>query len=186
MADAHISPLTFRPPSSSNAKAESPFTVPSLDFLKGAWHVTHSTLPMWKKNKNVVITYTPLESPPGAIDDLVEYVALDGNKQKSIEGIDKPDPAVEGAYNWRGKGWLKVASSHWEVLGYGEEDGGWVVTFFEKTLFTPAGIDVYARRQEGLSSELIQRVRAEMKKISDTAFQEQADQIFEIKHEPMT
>lgn len=176
-------PLTFRPPSSSPAKAASPFSKPAIELLKGPWHVTHSTLPMWKKNKNVVITYTLLESPSGAIDDLVQYNPLNSDKQKTVEGVDKPDPDVEAAYNWRGKGWLKIASSHWEVLGYGEEDEGWVVTFFEKTLFTPAGIDIYARRRGGLSEDLIQRIRAEMKKIDDPGFQKQADEIFEIKHE---
>ncbi|KAK5949161.1 hypothetical protein OHC33_009902 [Knufia fluminis] len=182
MTSKSSGPLTFRPPSSSSATASS-FAKPSTEFIKGPWHVTHSTLPMWKKNKNVVITYTPLESPPGGIDDLVQYNPIDSDKQKTVEGIDKPDPSVEAAYNWRGKGWLKVASSHWEVLGYGEHDGGWMVTFFEKTLFTPAGIDIYARRKGDLSENLIEQIRAEMKKVNDPDFQQQADQIFEIKHE---
>lgn len=138
---------------------------------------------MWRKNKNVVITYTLLESPPGAIDDLVQYNPLNSDKQKTVEGVDTPDPNIDAAYNWRGKGWLKIASSHWEVLGHGDEDEGWMVTFFEKTLFTPAGIDIYARRKGGLSEDLIQRIRAEMKKINDLGFQKQADEIFEIKHE---
>ncbi|KAJ9658888.1 hypothetical protein H2198_003458 [Neophaeococcomyces mojaviensis] len=183
MATAPFNPSTFRPPSSSPAKAVSSFSKPSVDFLRGSWHVTHSTLPMWKTNRNVKITYTPLDTPPGAIDDLVEYQPLASDKWKTVNGIDKPHPQVDTAYNWRGKGWLKIASSHWEVLGYGDEDGGWVVTFFEKTLFTPAGIDIYARRKGGLSSELVERIRAEMMKINDPAFQKQADQIFEIKHD---
>lgn len=149
----------------------------------GAWHVTHSTLPMWKKNRNVVITYKALDAPAGAIDDLVEYQPLGSDKKKRVEGIDKPDANVEAAYNWRGRGLLKIASSHWEVLGYGEEDGGWVVTFFEKTLFTPAGVDIYARRNGGLSEELIQRIRAEMKNVEDSAFQRHADKIFTVKHD---
>lgn len=58
---------------------------------------------------------------------------------------------------------MKIASSHWEVLGCscgGEEErdedeeeetaaaaaaaasAWWVVVFFEKTLFTPAGLDI--------------------------------------------
>lgn len=69
------------------------------------------------------------------------------------------------------------------MLGHGDQDGGWVVTYFEKTLFTPAGIDIYARRKGGLSDELIQRIRGEIKKIDDPGFQKQADQMFEIKHE---
>lgn len=138
---------------------------------------------MWKSNRNVVITYTPLKSPAGAIDDLVEYQSLTSDKQKTVQGIDRPDPSVPAAYNWRGKGWLKIASSHWEVLGHGEEDGGWIVTFFEKTLFTPAGIDIYARRKGGLSEDLIQMIRGQMKSYRDPGFQKHADEIFEIKHD---
>ena len=131
----------------------------------------------------MIITYKLLDSPQGAIDDHVEYQPLRSEKWKVVKGIDKPDDAVESAYNWRGKGWLKIASSHWEVLGHGEQDGGWIVTFFEKTLFTPAGIDIYARQQGGLSKQLIDQIRIEMKTINDTTFQKQADQIFEIKHD---
>ena len=173
--------LNFRPPSTSTASANSSFTIPSMSFMSGPWYVTHSTLPMWKKNKNVIITYTALEA--GAIDDLVEYNPIDSNKKKTVTGVDQPDAKTKAAYNWRGKGWLKIASSHWQVLGHGEEEDGWMVTFFDKSIFTPAGIDIYARRKGGLSLALIQSIRREMKQISDQQFQKQADEIFEIKHE---
>lgn len=177
--------LNLRPPHTTAAGAYDPhFETPSPDFLSGPWHVTHSTLPMWKKNKNVKITYTPLKAPPGALDDLVEYSPINGDKHKTIHGIDIPDATRHSAYNWKGKGWLKIASSHWEVLGYGDEDGGWMVTFFSKTMFTPAGIDVYARRKGGLSELMIERIRGEMKKVDDPVFSRMvADEIFPVKHE---
>ena len=39
------------------------------------------------------------------------------------------------------------------MLGWGEGDGGekWVVTWFAPSLFTPAGLDIYSSRKEGLS-----------------------------------
>jgi hypothetical protein len=54
---------------------------PSLSFLQGTWHVTHSTLPIWKSKRNVKITYTALAtSTPGVaaeqtdrLDDVVSY-----------------------------------------------------------------------------------------------------------------
>ena len=76
-----------------------------------------------------------------------------------------------------------IASSQWEILGHGEEEGGWTVIFFEKTLFTPAGIDVLARRKGGLSDELMQRIKAEMKRVDDRGFNEQADKIFAVKQD---
>jgi hypothetical protein len=176
--------LTFRPPHATAAGAyDPPFQAPSLEFISGTWHVTHSTLPMWKKNKNVKITYTRLSTPAGALDDLVEYNPIDGHKQKTVRGVDTPDPTRHAAYNWRGKGLLMIASSHWEILGYGEDDDGWMVTFFSKTVFTPAGVDIYSRRQGGLSERTLERIRAEMKRVDDTAFRSLADEIFVIKHE---
>lgn len=59
---------------------------------------------------------------------------------------------------------LMIASSKWQLLGYnppGEDGGGdaeeWAVTFFEKTLFTPAGLDIYARTEKGLPEDLVRR-----------------------------
>ena len=139
---------------------------------------------MWKSNRNVVITYTPVKAHTGGIDDLVTYNPNNNpHKQKTVKGFDAPDAYVPAKYQWRGKGWLKIASSQWEVLGYGEEEGGWAVTFFQKTLFTPAGVDVYARKKGGVSKELLDRIKAEMKKFEDTGFKKCVDGIFEIKHD---
>ncbi|KAF2822883.1 hypothetical protein CC86DRAFT_73355 [Ophiobolus disseminans] len=165
-------PLPLRAPSSLPTTQPTPtIPTPSLSFLSGPWHVTHSTLPMWKKNHNVIITYTPIpSSTPAKIDDVVTYQPLGSDKTKTIHGVDTPfdvsDTAGEGngggsaeggnaegqaslGYNWRGKGWLAIATSKWEILGYGDEEGtgnSWVVTYFAKTLFTPAGVDFYSRK----------------------------------------
>src|SRR5271170_7643538 len=80
---------------------------------------------MWKKKK-IQIIHTPLKSPPGALD---EYSPIDGHKYKSVCGIDTPDPARHAMDSWKGRGLLKIASSHWEALGYGDDEGGWIVTF---------------------------------------------------------
>ncbi len=50
-----------------------------------------------------------------------------------------------------------ISSSKWQVLGYGKEQG-WAVTFFEKTLFTPAGLDIYSRDGTGLSEEVLKEI----------------------------
>lgn len=71
-----------------------------------------------------------------------------------------------------------IASSHWECLGWGDckphttpgdtEDGSdkagdgyenqWMVTYFAKTLFTPAGIDIYSRKKEGLPGAVVEEI----------------------------
>lgn len=138
---------------------------------------------MWKDNRNVVITYTPVAAHTGGIDDLVEYQPLNSDKQKTVRGFDAPDAVTPGKYQWRGKGLLKIASSEWEVLGYGNEEGGWAVTYFQKTLFTPAGIDIYARQKGGLTKDLLEQIVAEMKKMPDTSFQKMVEGVFVVKHD---
>lgn len=112
---------------------------------------------------------------------------------KTVEGIDTPSPGAEGGeWDWRGKGWLRVASSHWEVLGAGdlpdymegegEREGGnqWVVTFFAKTLFTPAGIDVYSRRKEGVGREVVERIQEALGGSADEGVRRLAREVFEV------
>src|SRR5437762_6070391 len=113
------SPPIFRVPSTSRrslkvaavAADDGTFAPPSLDFLHGAWHITHSTLPTWKSNRNVVITYTPAEGNTGGIHDLVSYQPLHSDKRKEIHGFDTPDAQVPATYKWRGKGLLKLTST---------------------------------------------------------------------------
>lgn len=178
-------PITLRAPTTTAAPSSSAFTAPSLEWLSGTWYVTHSTLPMWKKSRNVAITYKPLDpsTPDGTpkIDDLVTYNGLKGDKVKSVSGTDTA--AGLGAWNWRGNGWLKIASSHWEVLGYGGEEGAeqWVVTYFAKTLFTPTGIDIYSRKKEGLSQGLLKEVTDALARVDAEVVKKLADEVFVVK-----
>ena len=193
--------LTLRPPTFSPAKPPLDYKNPSIAWLTEEWHVTHSTLPMWKSKRNVRIQYTPLEpSDPSIpkentdrIDDLVTSQPLNSIKISEIRGLDKAavsdstKDAGRGEWDWRGKGWLKIAGSHWEVLGWGEEEGRgegkgnkWVVTIFAKTLFTPAGIDVYSKSREGVQAETLGGIKKALEEIEDEGVKKMAGEIFEI------
>lgn len=87
-------------------------------------------------------------------------------------------------YNWRGKGWLMIASSQWEILGHGDEEGGgssnsWVVTYFAKTLFTPAGVDFYSRKG-ALKPETLESIKAGLEMLGGE-IGKLAREIFEVK-----
>lgn len=154
---------------------------------------------MWKSARNVQITYTILPSSSSStpslphLDDLVEYQKLGGGeKWKRIEGIDTPAANEQGGggeWNWRGKGWLKVASSHWEVLGWGDLDDGekknnqWVVTYFGKTLFTPAGVDVYTRRKDGAGEEVLEAIKEAMGRCGDEEIKGFVGELFEVRRD---
>ncbi|KAG9234483.1 hypothetical protein BJ875DRAFT_11748 [Amylocarpus encephaloides] len=166
------SEILIRPPLRL-LKTPNPIIPPPLSWLERTWTVTHSTLPIWRKAKNVRITYAILPRATSAsdagdcLDDEVAYDEIDGKPEgffekalgmRRIRGVDYPDG--EGKWHWKGRGWLKVAGgSRWEVLGWGECEGErWVVTWFEKSLFTPAGVDVYCDRTEGISEGLYRKI----------------------------
>ncbi|KAK8864435.1 hypothetical protein IAR55_001684 [Kwoniella newhampshirensis] len=147
--------MTVHPPASAHPSlADSPGGFDRSWFM-GKWGVVWSTLPMWKDKKDVTITYTPVADQSKintTFDDIVEYrkrSAAEGSKPSTVKGVDTLSTGSNGAtFDWKGSSYLFFVHSHWEVLGYGEnEEHGleWAVTFFSKTLFTPAGIDIYLR-----------------------------------------
>jgi len=145
---------------------------PPTSFLTGSWYVIQSTLPMWRDKRNVCITYTALPAANAAeesvprLDDVVEYQARNSDKVKTVHGVDTPSGLDTRAWDWRGKGWLKIASSHWEFVEWSEEIGQveatreqWAVIWFQKTLFTPEGIDIFSREKEGLGEKTINAIK---------------------------
>lgn len=184
--------INIRPPTFSKASSQvAGFTPPTIPWLSESWHVTHSSLPMWKSKRNVQIKYTPL--PPSSesiskdytdrLDDLVSYQSLSSTKLHTIEGVDSASGEGRGEWDWRGKGWLKVASSHWEVLGWGEEEGSgnkWVVTCFAKTLFTPAGVDFYSNSKGGLRPETVEAIKEGLANVDDADIRKMAGEVFEV------
>lgn len=74
-----------------------------------------------------------------------------------------------------------IASSKWEILGYGEEEGtenSWVVTYFAKTLFTPAGVDFYSRKG-ALTPQTVEAIKAALLKMGGEV-ENMAEKLFEI------
>ncbi|KAK0279075.1 hypothetical protein LTR35_008810 [Friedmanniomyces endolithicus] len=195
--------IIIRPPSFSAANPPLDYLSPTLSWLTETCHVTHSTLPMWKNKRNVRIQYTPLPPSTGSnfaasetdrIDDLVTYQSLTGDKVTTLHGVDKlatttstgSNGDAKDAWDWRGKGWLKIAGSHWEVLGWGEEvatGNKWVVTEFAKTLFTPAGVDVYSQRREGLQQVTLEGIKRALEGTGDENVKRMAVELFEIKRD---
>ena len=111
-------------------------------------------------------------------------------KRTQIVGVDKlvaPEGKPSVRFKWRGRGWLVVASSRWQLLGYGngsaegDDDPAWAVTFFEQTLFTPAGIDIYARTSDGLPTALVEQITSGLTSLGGQVGV-LAGQIFAIEH----
>ncbi|GAA5891506.1 hypothetical protein JCM6882_004495 [Rhodosporidiobolus microsporus] len=170
---------TLHPPDSSHADF-APDNVP-YERLMGQWFIIASTLPLWKNKRDVSITYTPIpDEPATTFDDLVQFhydSAALGSLPWEVKGVDKLETDVEGngvRWKWRGKGFLKISTSHWQLLGYSllsappsgdtestlpppvATDPEWVVTYFSSTLFTPAGLDIYVRKPDALTEEQVE------------------------------
>lgn len=148
-----------------------------------------------QNKRDVSITYTPfpdIDSPHGAVgfDDLVEYYPAStkpGSKPSTVAGTDHTLDV--GHFKWRGNGLLFIASSKWQVLGCnmseGEDSHHWAVTFFEKTLFTPAGLDIYARSAKGIPESLLKEILEKIKAVGgDVAALSEA--FFEVEQTKVT
>ena len=111
-----------------------------LPQLEGTWEIKGTTFPMWlsNKRKNPRITYKKTEKNAVELLDLVEHEAK--GKTKQIKGIDR---LAGEQFIWRGIGVLKVLSSRWQVVTI---KGDVLVIRFEKSLLTPAGVDVLIRK----------------------------------------
>ena len=128
------------------------------------------------------------------IDDVVTYQSLSSNKIKTVHGVDTAAGEGDiGGWDWKGKGWLWIARSHWEVLGWGDdsspsspsnpgndEGNQWAVTYFAKTLFTPAGIDVYSRRKEGVTEEVLEGIKRALGEMEDEGLRGLVGGLFEV------
>ncbi|MBB6626397.1 hypothetical protein H5V45_03585 [Nocardioides sp. KIGAM211] len=114
--------------------------------VSGTWFVVATSLPFWRRRSAPGVTYAPL--PDGRVLDAVHYRSRGADRL--VLGADTPAP--DGTWHWRGLTPLtRLTSSTWRVLAFDEDPpeawGRWAVTAFEKTLFTPAGVDVYCRAE---------------------------------------
>lgn len=116
-----------------------------INILPGTWHLHYSTFPMWQKEgiHNVTFNYTvlPGQGQPILLDE-VRY--LKEERHKCVTGYDYPERTDSSAFTWRGKGLLKLFSSKWRVE-WMSEDKNAIIISFEKTLMTPAGLDILSR-----------------------------------------
>ena len=125
----------------------------------------------------------------------MEYQEGQSDRVKTVRGrnVEAKDHD-SGGWDWRGKGVIKVASSHWDILGWGVDEharrhGGageeklWMVTYFIKTVFTPAAVDIYSRDPAGLSEELVQDIKKALKRTGHPELVRLTDQLYECRRE---
>jgi hypothetical protein len=178
-------PSGFDPSSPNNCPA---VAIPSLNQLVGKWYIKHTSSPVWRDKRNVVLTYTALPSSNSgntSLDDLITYQTLTSPGLQTMRGTDSPCPGKPGDWTWRGNGWLKFVTSNWQILGFGEleECGHWVVVFAQKSLLSPAVINVYTRRKDGLDEEKLRELKRRLRCLGDGKWGDLVENMYYIKQE---
>jgi len=165
---------------------------PTTDKIVGSWYITHTTSPVWKDKRNVVVTYAALASASNAarpqLDDLITYQSLSSRKSQTMRGIDTPSAAGSGSWTWRGNGWLKFVTSQWEIVGHddlpnSEDEGGWIAVFAQKSVFTPAVLNVCTRSKGGLESGRLEELKVALKDSGHEELGKLADGLYRVLHE---
>ena len=112
------------------------------ELLPGSWTVAATSFPMWLsgERRDPTFTYQVLGTDPLVLSDDVSYLTKDG-LEKHILGRDR---WYHGGFVWRGKGWLRLVSSHWAVTG-ASDDGSVLALHFSRSIATPAGMDIIVR-----------------------------------------
>lgn len=123
---------------------------------------------MWLKGDKTSPSLNYTVETKGAVTGLRdEVISQKRGKSQSIVGFDTPLDSTNTRFVWRGKGLLSLLASSWEIV-CADMTAGWAIMHFEKTLFTPEGYDVIARRKQ-LSPEMLANIEAALRECGITA-----------------
>ena len=111
-------------------------------ILPGTWNVRSTNFPMWltRERTSPRFTYSLVSESPLVLRDDVSYRTAD-DVEKHVLGTDK---WAHDGFVWRGKGLRKLVTSRWSISGMNEE-GTVLAVRFQKSLGSPAGIDILSR-----------------------------------------
>lgn len=139
-----------------------------LNNIEGRWYIVLSNFPMWLKGDKTSPSLNYAVEAKGKVTGLRdEVISQKRGKTQSIVGFDSPLDATNTRFLWRGKGLLSLLTSRWEIVHL-EAHGEWAIIHFEKTLFTPEGYDVIARRKQ-LSPEMLADIQSALRECGITA-----------------
>ena len=133
-----------------------------LAALEGTWYVHLSNFKMWLKGNKHYPAFTYTIAHRKNVKGLTDVVSYEKKgKSGRIVGFDKPENDSCTKFTWRGKGFLALFKSKWEIV---YSAPGWSLIHFTKTLATAEGYDVISR-SKNISAEEIQHIKAKLKEL---------------------
>lgn len=128
-----------------------------LEDFEGSWYINMTNFPMWLKGDRLYPTLNYQVREKNGVLGLKDTVKFHKNgKPDEIGGFDKPLDKEASKFSWRGNGLLWLLESKWQILYY-DADRQIAISHFDKTIFTPEGMDVISKKKK-LSLEEIEWV----------------------------
>lgn len=186
-------PITLRQPQSFSSlehpDSNSASVLPTLDELVGTWQIIRTSVPFWKDKKNPSVTFKKPSSSVSAVylENSTNYQPDSSSKIKTVSGTDTPVPNQQGIYEWRGLGFLKIASSKWEILGYEKTgDDAWLFVSTPGSIFTTGGLILYSNKSEGLPEGVLERIEAALAGWEHPQLRELGGSMFDVKRDQVS
>lgn len=131
------------PPVAAAATASPTFDAAALE---GTWFIVASDQPTWisgeKSSPALHYKVTGAEEGRATLEDRVTFV--ESGAPSELRGRDTQEAEGALSFTWRGTGALSLVSTSWRVM-HVAPDKSWAITFYEKTIATPAGVAIISR-----------------------------------------
>lgn len=120
-------------------------------YINGSYHLTHSTLSIWKSGgkRNAVVTNTRVSDTTWRDETKYQKVGWFGRiVTESVKANNSLlDPSTPTAFRWTGTGLLRFLKADCRVIDC-DEDMNYIILYFGPTALTQEGIDILSLTTE--------------------------------------
>ncbi|KAK2882752.1 hypothetical protein FQN49_000064 [Arthroderma sp. PD_2] len=134
------------------------------------------------------------------LKSVASYQSISGDGCDNIdttEGIERAIPnSLPGTMTWQGTGFIKFLTNRWEILGYGcfPDKGGeprregdeqimWMVVYADKSMFTPAALNICTKATRALSAEKMDLIKDALRDFDHEELKECFNSMIDIPQE---
>lgn len=143
--------------------------------IEGRWYLQYTGSPFWQDDDISLISFNFSVLHKGedlVLEDKVEY--RKNGKMRFRLGYDYPVESFERTFKWKGREINRFFRNRFEITIL-EQD--YMVLFFEKTIISPASIDIVTRSKkidEDLKNEIFEKIR---NNVTISAYLEEVEEV---------